>query len=150
MMIAPPYMGRNDKKTQYFKPTWGIFNTETEKNAECCRKPPPHYHALWASTVLQTAMEKRSSPRSEERGYRKYRLSGELCNRAVARSARYEREASTPTLRAAPGTWVGLRLFRTPCDVASRRCLALRANVMTVSSPLATQTGRPRHFRKFL
>ncbi len=70
--------------------------------------------------------------------------------RIVARSARYEREASTPTLRAAPGTWVGLRLFRTPCDVASRRCLALRANVMTVSSPLATQTGRPRHFRKFL
>ncbi len=34
---------------------------------------------LWASTVFQTVSGKRSSPRSEERGYRKYRLSGELC-----------------------------------------------------------------------
>ena len=35
--------------------------------------------ALWASAVLQTAIRGRSFPRSEVRGYRNYRLSGELC-----------------------------------------------------------------------
>ena len=34
-VIAPPIMGRNDMKSQYFKPIWGICNHETEKNAEC-------------------------------------------------------------------------------------------------------------------
>ena len=38
----------------------------------------------------------------------------------VARPARYVRGAFYPTLRAAPGTCVGLRLCRTPCDVATR------------------------------
>ena len=33
-VITPLIMGRNDIKTQYFKPLWGICNHETEKNAE--------------------------------------------------------------------------------------------------------------------
>ena len=34
-VITPLIMGRNDIKTQYFKPLWGICNHETEKKAEC-------------------------------------------------------------------------------------------------------------------
>ncbi|MCR5379898.1 MAG: hypothetical protein K6G44_02845 [Lentisphaeria bacterium] len=30
-VITPPIMGRNDIKTQYFKPLWGICNHGTEK-----------------------------------------------------------------------------------------------------------------------
>ena len=30
-VIAPPCTERNDMKTQYFKPTWGVCNHETEK-----------------------------------------------------------------------------------------------------------------------
>ena len=37
------------------------------------------YLRLQASAVLQTVIDECSSPRTEVRGYRKYRLSGELC-----------------------------------------------------------------------
>ncbi len=44
----------------------------------------------------------------------------------VARSTRYIRRTFHPTLRAAPGACMGLTLFRTLCDVASRhQCFVL-------------------------
>ena len=118
-------MGRNDIKTQYFKPLWSVCNHGTEKNllygggrraahpqpqAGRTAAPPTagrraahpkpqagrreasptaghhRYLRLQESAVLQTVIDECSSPRTEVRGYRKYRLSGELCLSGECRS----------------------------------------------------------------
>ena len=78
--------------------------------------PPPHRPALRASAVLQTVNGERSFPRSEERGYRNYRLSGKLCPPgSSALRALWKRGASYRQLRS-------LRSLASGYD-----CIALRA-----------------------
>ena len=85
------------------------------------------YLRLQASAVLQTVIDECSSPRTEVRGYRKYRLSGELCPTWQWRPAGAI-GGSHHTALCAP-LWAlawGDAWFRTPCDVATRRCIAVR------------------------
>ena len=62
----------------------------------------------------------------------------------MVRPARYIMGAFHPTLRAAPGACMRLPLFRTPCDVASRRNpVALATALLQPNSPTAIIIDEP-------